>query len=123
MGTAVYKTFVQCYTVDVVRGMASGFADWRLSGVGTEGGCLQKQKGDHDMRINIRTFQFVVGFLLVLGLIASLCEFREVRYLGYGISLGSVYLFYQIDREIERQRHRARYYRRIYKLVEQKLYS
>ena len=92
-------------------------------GSGTEGGCLQKQMGDHDMRINIRTFQFVVGFLLVLGLIASLCEFREVRYLGYGICLGSVYLFYQIDREIERQRHRARYYRRIYKLVEQKLYS
>jgi len=73
------------------------------------------------MRINIKTFEFVVEFLLVLGLIASLCEFNEVRYLGYVISIGSVYLIYQIEKEMERKRHRARFYRRIYRIIEHKL--
>ncbi len=73
------------------------------------------------MRINIKTFEFVVEFLLVLGLIASLCEFNEVRYLGYVIGIGSVYLIYQIEKEMERKRHRARFYRRIYRIIEHKL--
>ncbi len=73
------------------------------------------------MRINIKTFEFVVEFLLLLGLIASLCEFNEVRYLGYAISVASVYLIYQIEKEMERQRHRARFYKRIYKIIEHRL--
>ncbi|MBP3239898.1 MAG: hypothetical protein J6M92_05040 [Oribacterium sp.] len=73
------------------------------------------------MRINIKTFEFVVDFLLVLGLIASFCQFNEVRYLGYAISGMSVYLIYQIEKEIERQRHRARFYRRIYRIIERRL--
>ncbi|SFG37950.1 hypothetical protein [Oribacterium sp. WCC10] len=75
------------------------------------------------MRINMKTFEFVVEFLLVIGIVASLCEFNEVRYLGYMISAGSIYLMYQIEKEIERKRHRARFHRRMYKLIEQKLFS
>ncbi len=75
------------------------------------------------MRINIKTFEYVVDFLLVLGLIASLCQFNEVRYLGYCISGVSVYLIYQIEKEIERKRHKARFYRRMYRLVEERQFS
>ncbi len=73
------------------------------------------------MRINLKTFEFVVDFLLVLGLIASFCQFNEVRYLGYAISGMSVYLIYQIEKEIERQRHKARFHRRIYRIIERRL--
>ena len=45
LGTDVYKTFVQCYTVDVVRGMASCFADWRLSGVVLKADVYKNKRG------------------------------------------------------------------------------
>lgn len=73
------------------------------------------------MRVNMKTFELVVDFLLVLGLIASLCEYSEVRLLGYVISIGSVYLIYQIEKELERKRHRAKFYRRIGKIIEHRL--
>lgn len=73
------------------------------------------------MRINLKTFEFVVAMILGIGVMASLCAFREIRLIGYIVSVGSVYLLYQIDRERARQRHRAAFYRRMGRIIASRL--
>ena len=73
------------------------------------------------MRINLKTFELVAMIILGMGVMASLCEFHQVRWIGYVLSTGSVYLLYEIDRERARQRHRAAFYRRMGRIVESRL--
>ncbi len=73
------------------------------------------------MRINLKTFEFVAAIILAAGIVASLCEFHEVRWVGYAVSACSIYLLHEINRERARQRHRAAFYRRMGRIVASRL--
>lgn len=73
------------------------------------------------MRINLRTFELVAAVILAVGIVASLCEFHEVRWIGYAVSVGSMYLLHEINKERARQRHRAAFYRRMGRIVASRL--
>lgn len=73
------------------------------------------------MRINLKTFELVAAIILAVGVVASLCKFPEVRWIGYAVCVGSMYLLREINKERARQRHRAAFYRRMGRIVASRL--
>ncbi len=70
-----------------------------------------------NMRITLRTFEFLTIVMIGLGLLASLSRWTEVRFAGYALLLLGSYFFYETGVERKRRRRKKAFYQRIGRIV------
>ncbi len=70
-----------------------------------------------NMRITLRTFEFLTIVMIGLGLLASLSRWTEVRFAGYALLLLGSYFFYETGVERKRRRRKKAFYQRIGQIV------
>lgn len=73
--------------------------------------------GGESMKITLRTFELLTVATMLLGMFFAFSSIQSIRIFGYLVIAGGAYLLHEIDEERRRQRQRARFYRRISRLV------
>lgn len=73
------------------------------------------------MRINLRTFEIFVTAMLVFSLLGVLSILPGVQLLGFAGALISVFFLHEIEKEWQRRRKKAVFYKRMEKIIARRL--
>ena len=73
------------------------------------------------MRINLRTFEIFVTAMLIFSLLGVLSILPRVQLLGFAGALISVFLLHEIEKEWQRRRKKAVFYKRMEKIIARRL--
>ena len=73
------------------------------------------------MRINLRTFEIFVTAMLIFSLVGVLSILRGVHLLGFAGALISVFFLHEIEKEWQRRRKKAVFYKRMEKIIARRL--
>ena len=73
------------------------------------------------MRINLRTFEIFVTAMLILSLLGVLSILPGVQLLGFAGALISVFFLHEIEKEWQRRRKKAVFYKRMEKIIARRL--
>ena len=73
------------------------------------------------MRINLRTFEIFVTAMLIFSLLGVLSILPGVQLLGFAGALISVFFLHEIEKEWQRRRKKAVFYKRTEKIIARRL--
>ena len=73
------------------------------------------------MRINLRTFEIFVTAMLILSLLGVLSILPGVQLLGFAGALISVFFLHEIEKEWQRRRKKAVFYKKMEKIIARRL--
>ena len=73
------------------------------------------------MRINWRTFEIFVTAMLIFSLLGVLSILPGVQLLGFAGALISVFFLHEIEKEWQRRRKKAVFYKRMEKIIARRL--
>ena len=73
------------------------------------------------MRINLRTFEIFVTAMLIFSLLGVLSILPGVQLLGFAGALISVFFLREIEKEWQRRRKKAVFYKRMEKIIARRL--
>ena len=73
------------------------------------------------MRINLRTFEIFVTAMLIFSLLGVLSILPGVQLLGFAGALISVFFLHEIEKEWQRRRKKAVFYKRMEKIITRRL--
>nr|WP_298475846.1 hypothetical protein [uncultured Oribacterium sp.] len=73
------------------------------------------------MRINLRTFEIFVTAMLIFSLLGVLSILPGVQLLGFAGALISVFFLHEIEKEWQRRRKKAVFYKRMEKIIARRL--
>ena len=73
------------------------------------------------MRINVRTFEIFVTAMLIFSLLGVLSILPGVQLLGFAGALISVFFLHEIEKEWQRRRKKAVFYKRMEKIIARRL--
>lgn len=73
------------------------------------------------MRINLRTFEIFVTAMLIFSLLGVLSILPGVQLLGFAGALVSVFFLHEIEKEWQRRRKKAVFYKRMEKIIARRL--
>ena len=73
------------------------------------------------MRINLRTFAIFVTAMLIFSLLGVLSILPGVQLLGFAGALISVFFLHEIEKEWQRRRKKAVFYKRMEKIIARRL--
>ena len=73
------------------------------------------------MRINLRTFEIFVTAMLIFSLLGVLSILPGVQLLGLAGALISVFFLHEIEKEWQRRRKKAVFYKRMEKIIARRL--
>ena len=73
------------------------------------------------MRINLRTFEIFVTALLIFSLLGVLSILPGVQLLGFAGALVSVFFLHEIEKEWQRRRKKAVFYKKMEKIIARRL--
>mgnify|MGYP000869228269 FL=1 len=73
------------------------------------------------MRINLRTFEIFVTAMLIFSLLGVLSILPGVQLIGFAGALVSVFFLHEIEKEWQRRRKKAVFYKRMEKIIARRL--
>jgi hypothetical protein len=73
------------------------------------------------MRINLRTFEIFVTAMLIFSLLGVLSILPGVQLLGFAGALISVFFLHEIEKEWQRRRKKAVFYKKMEKIIARRL--
>ena len=73
------------------------------------------------MRMNLRTFEIFVTSILVFSLFGILSILPEIRYISFALVLTSLFFLYEIEKEWQRRRKKAVYYKKMERIIARRL--
>ena len=73
------------------------------------------------MRINLRTFEIFVTVMLIFSLLGVLSILPGVQLLGFAGALVSVFFLHEIEKEWQRRRKKAVFYKKMEKIIARRL--
>ncbi len=73
------------------------------------------------MRINLRTFEIFVTAMLIFSLLGVLSILPGVQLLGFAGALVSVFFLHEIEKEWQRRRKKAVFYKKMEKIIARRL--
>lgn len=73
------------------------------------------------MRINLRTFEIFVTSLLLFSLFGILSILPEIRVISCGLTLTSLFFLYEIEKEWQRRKKKAVFYKKIERIIARRL--
>ena len=73
------------------------------------------------MRINYRTFEIFITSLLLFSLFGILSILPEIRAISCGLTLTSLFFLYEIEREWQRRKKKAVFYKKIERIIARRL--
>ena len=73
------------------------------------------------MRMNLRTFEIFVTAMLIFSLLGVLSILPGVQLLGFAGALISVFFLHEIEKEWQRRRKKAVFYKRMEKIIARRL--
>lgn len=73
------------------------------------------------MRINLRTFEIFVTAMLIFSLLGVLSILPGVQLLGFAGALISVFFLHEIEKEWQKRRKKAVFYKRMEKIIARRL--
>ena len=73
------------------------------------------------MRMNLRTFEIFVTSILVFSLFGILSILPEIRYISFALVLTSLFFLYEIEKEWQRRRKKAVFYKKMEKIIARRL--
>lgn len=73
------------------------------------------------MRMNLRTFEIFVTSILVFSLFGILSILPEIRFISYALVLTSLFFLYEIEKEWQRRRKKAVFYKRMERIIARRL--
>ena len=73
------------------------------------------------MRINLRTFEIFVTAMLIFSLLGVLSILPGVQLLGSAGALISVFFLHEIEKEWQRRKKKAVFYKRMEKIIARRL--
>ena len=73
------------------------------------------------MRINLRTFEIFVTAMLIFSLLGVLSILPGVQLLGFAGALISGFFLHEIEKEWQRRRKKAVFYKRMEKIIARRL--
>ncbi|MBF0982788.1 MAG: hypothetical protein HXK77_04970 [Lachnospiraceae bacterium] len=73
------------------------------------------------MRINLRTFEIFVTAMLIFSLLGVLSILPGVQLLGFAGALISVFFLHEIEKEWQRRKKKAVFYKRMEKIIARRL--
>ena len=73
------------------------------------------------MRMNLRTFEIFVTSILVFSLFGILSILPEIRFISFALVLTSLFFLYEIEKEWQRRRKKAVFYKKMEKIIARRL--
>ena len=73
------------------------------------------------MRMNLRTFEIFVTSILVFSLFGILSILPEIRFISFALVLTSLFFLYEIEKEWQRRRKKAVFYKRMERIIARRL--
>ena len=73
------------------------------------------------MRINLRTFEIFVTAMLIFSLLGVLSILPGVQLLGFAGALISVFFLHEIEKEWQRRRKKAVFYKKMERIIARRL--